>query len=172
MDAYWCIVSKREVRRYTDDPIPAEVLERILQAGRVTGNARNRQRWAFYVVGRPELLARLAETVAAPENVRGCRVAIALVLLGQSPFDAGRAAQNMMLAAWSSGVGSCPNTVVTKDACRSLLGLPAEADIATVLSFGYPAEPVPRERDAAALLRRVKRKPLEELVRYVDEPAG
>jgi nitroreductase len=168
MDAYLNIVSKRDVRKYTDEPIPDDVLTRILHGGRATGSARNRQLWAMVVVRSRETLARLAETVAAPDNIRGCTVSVAVVLMGQSAWDGGRMAQNLMLAAWSQGVGTCPNTPVQKDECKAILGVDAEADVLTILSLGYPAEPVPRATDADAILARIDRKPLEELTRYID----
>jgi nitroreductase len=167
MDAYLNIISKREVRRYTEQPIPDDVLTRILHGGRVTGSARNRQQWEMVVVRNRETLARLAETVAAPDNIRGCAAAVAVVLKGQSAWDGGRMAQNLMLAGWSQGVGSCPNTPVNKDECKAMLGVDADHDVLTVLSLGYPAEPVPRAADADAILARIDRKPLEELTRYL-----
>jgi nitroreductase len=171
LDAYLCIVSKREVRQYSDRPIAEDVLERILQAGRATGSSRNRQQWRLVVVRGQETLAQVADTVAAPENVRGCQLAIAVVLENQSPWDGGRLAQNLMLAAWSLGVGTCPNTPTppNRDECKRLLGLPDDADIVTILSCGYPAEPVPRGSDADAILARIDRKPLSEIVRFVGE---
>jgi nitroreductase len=168
MDAYLNIISKREVRKYTEQPIPDDVLTRILHGGRVTGSARNRQQWEMVVVRNRETLARLAETVAAPDNIRGCAAAVAVVLKGQSAWDGGRMAQNLMLAAWSQGVGSCPNTPVNRDECKAILGVDAEHDVLTILSLGYPAEPVPRATDADAILARIDRKPLEELTRYLD----
>ena len=168
MDAFVNIISKREVRKYTDEPIPDDVLTRILHGGRVTGSARNRQRWEMVVVRNRETLARLAETVAAPDNIRGCAAAVAVVLKGQSPWDGGRMAQNLMLAAWSQGIGSCPNTPTQKDDCKAILSVAEDADILTILSLGYPAEPVPRDSDPDAILARIDRKPLEELTRYID----
>lgn len=168
MDAYLNIISKRDVREYRDEAIPDEILTRILQAGRATGSARNRQRWEMVVVRNRATLEQLSETVAAPANVRGCATAVAIVLTGQSPWDGGRMAQNLMLAAWSQGVGTCPNTPVKKDECKALLGVSEDADVLTILSLGYPAEPVPRGNDAEAILSRINRKPLDELARYVD----
>ncbi len=168
MDAYLSIISKRDVRKYADEAIPDEILTRILQAGRATGSARNRQRWEMVVVRNRATLATLSETVAAPDNVRGCAAALAVVLTGQSAWDGGRMAQNLMLAAWSQGVGTCPNTPVKKDECKALLGVSEDADVLTILSLGYPAEPVPRSTDADAILARIDRKPLEELTRYID----
>ena len=169
MSAYLAIVSKREIRRYTDETVPQAVIERMLQAGRATGSARNRQPWRFYVVRRRGLLERLAETVAAPENVRGCQLAIALVMTRPQSFDAGRAAQNIALAAWADGVGSCPNTPRDMPAIRQLLELDEEWDVATILSLGYPAEALrPRGTDPEAVLARIDRKPLSELTHWFD----
>ena len=168
MDAYLNIIGKREVRKYTDEPIPDDVLTKILHGGRVTGSARNRQQWEMVVVRNRETLARLAETVAAPDNIRGCAAAVAVVLKGQSAWDGGRMAQNLMLAAWSQGIGSCPNTPVQKDDSKAILGVAGDADILTILSLGYPAEPVPRASDPDTILARIDRKPLEELTRYID----
>jgi nitroreductase len=166
MDAYLCIVSKREVRKYTDQDISDEVLTRILQAGRATGNSQNRQRWEFVVV-RGDALNQLADTVYAPDNVRGCKAAIAIAVGSQPVVDAGRAAQNLMLAAWSLGVGTCPNGPKDKEACKRILGVADDMDVPMILSLGYPNQPVPHDDDPDAILQRINRKPLEELVRYI-----
>ncbi|HYI14439.1 MAG TPA: nitroreductase family protein [Thermomicrobiales bacterium] len=168
MDAFLNIISKREVRKYTDEPIPDDVLTRILHGGRVTGSARNRQQWEMVVVRKRETLGLLADTVAAPDNIRGCAAAVAVVLKGQSAWDGGRMAQNLMLAAWSQGIGTCPNSPVQKDDCKAILGVADDADILTILSLGYPAEPVSRSTDPDAILARIDRKPLEDLTRYLD----
>jgi nitroreductase len=169
MDAYLCIVSKREVRHYTADPIPDAVLTRILQAGRATGSAKNRQNWQFIVIRNRQRLDAVAETCSSPANLNRCNVAIAVVMLNnQRPEDGGRASQNMMLAAWAEGIGTCPNTPMQREECNRLLDLPADAYVSSILSMGYPAEPVPRDTDPDALLQRINRKPLEEIVRYVD----
>jgi nitroreductase len=122
------------------------------------------------VIRGSEMLGRVAATVAAPDNVRGCQAAIAVVLEGQSPWDGGRMAQNLMLAAWAEGVGTCPNTPLPahRDECRRLLGIGDDSDIITILSCGYPAEPVPRATDPDAILARIDRKPLSELVSWVE----
>jgi hypothetical protein len=103
MDTFLAIVSKRDQRQYADREIPADVLDRILQAGRLAGSAMNRQPWRFVVLESTELREQVAKTVYAPGNVVGSKVAIALVVKGSPGFDAGRAAQNMMLAAWNDG---------------------------------------------------------------------
>ena len=168
MDTYLAIVSLRAIRKYASDPLPDDILQRILQAGRATGSSRNRQPWLFYVVSNRDVLSQLAGTVSSPGNIAGCQVAIALVLTSKNTFDGGRAAQNMMLAAWAHGVGSCPNRPRNPEEVQRLLGITDEVTIPTILSMGYPAELVgPRDTDPDAILGRINRKPLEQLVRFI-----
>jgi nitroreductase len=168
VDSFLAIVSRREVREYADRPLPEEVVRRILDAGRLSGSSRNRQQWRFIVVESDELHERLAQTVHAPDNVRGAAVAIAVAVHGAGAvtFDAGRAAQNMMLAAWNEGVGSCPNGMSERAATGALLDLDEGEEVAIVLSFGYPARPRhPERRSAQEWIERAARKPLEQVVR-------
>ena len=172
MDAYLAVVSKREVREYTDRPIPDEILTKILEAGRASGSSKNTQPWRFVVLRDRAHRRKLAGSVMAPRNLEGCASAVAIVLLNERlRFDAGRVAQNMMIAAWALGIGSCPNSVRPDqhDAMREDLGVPADAAIATVITLGYPAPGQPRPRAKAnpeKVLARVLRLPLMELVGY------
>src|SRR3954453_9549534 len=145
MDAFLAVASKREVRRYAGRPIPEDVQRRILDAGRVTGSSKNRQPWRFVVLADRETVERAAEAVWAADNVLGAALVIAVIVRGKGPvsFDAGRAAQNMMLAAWNEGVGSCPNGIADATAMGDVLGLDEEDHFAVVLTFGYPARQVP-----------------------------
>src|SRR5262245_8127899 len=127
------MASRREVRDYTDEPVPDDVVRRILDAGRLAGSSRNSQKWEFVVVSDR---ATLADAVFAPENVRGAALAVAIT--GDAfPFDVGRAAENMLLAAWNEGVGSCPNGIRDAEAAERIAGGP----VRMILSFGYPARP-------------------------------
>jgi nitroreductase len=162
MDPYLAIASKRDERAYAETPIPAETRTRILDAGRLSGSSRNRQRWEFVVVSGAEK-ERLAEAVYAPENVSSAALVVAIV--GEAgAFDTGRCAQNMMLGAWGDGVVSCPNGIRDADAAAEICG----GEVRAILSFGYPA----RARDvtsrgAEEWSARANRKPLSELVREV-----
>ena len=148
MDAFLAVASKREVRRYADRPIAAETERRILEAGRVAGSSKNRQPWRFVVLSGRETIERAAEAVWAADNVLGAALAIAVVVRGKGPvsFDCGRAAQNMMLAAWGDGIGSCPNGIANPEALAAVLGHDDDEQVVTVLSFGYPARPADPER--------------------------
>ncbi len=130
----------------------------------------NKQPWRFIVVVDAEVRERLAQGVYAPENVRGAGFVIAIAVRGRGPvsFDAGRAAQNMMLAGWSEGVGSCPNGMPDAEAIGRLLGLEEDERPLIVLTFGYPARPHnPEERPPKEWLSRADRRPLDEVVKRV-----
>jgi nitroreductase len=106
--------------------VPDAAVRRILEAGRIAGSSRNRRPWRFLVVADPGVRERLAEAVYAPGNVRGAALVVAVAVRGSGPtaFDAGRAAQNMMPAAWNDeGIGSCPNGMPDPDGVGRVLGL-------------------------------------------------
>jgi nitroreductase len=168
MEAWLAIASRREVRRYADRPIPEDVERRILDAGRLAGSSQNKQQRRFDVIEGRELVEQVAETVWVPDNLLGAALAVAMVVFGKGPtaFDAGRAAQNMLLEAWNEGVGGCPNGVRDADRLAELLGLSEDERPVIILSFGYPARPRdPDSRTAEEWSRRATRKPLDELVR-------
>ena len=167
MDTFLTIVSRREVRAYADRPVPEEVQHRILEAGRISGSSANKQQWRFVVVESEDAKQRVSETVYVPANLTTSAFSVAVVTHGKGPgsFDAGRAAQNMMLAAWNEGVGSCPNAWPDRDAARAALGVGEDEDPVIVVSFGYPAKPVdPERRSAAEWIAAANRKPFDELV--------
>ena len=168
MDTYLAVASKRDWRRYADRPLPTEVEERILDAGRLSGSAMNRQPWRFVAVESDEARDRVADAVFAGDNIRSAAFVVAVVTPaggGYAPFDAGRAAQNMMLAAWNEGVVSCPNGAADADAARAALQLGDDEQMAVTLSFGYPTRELrPDDRSAADWSAEATRKPLDEIV--------
>ena len=169
MDAYLTVASRRDVRRYADRPLPPEALQRILDAGRLAGSASNRQPWRFVVVEDPALRAELARTVFVPANVLAAPVAVVLVVTpggGVVDFDAGRAAQNMMIVAWGDGVASVPNGIADRERLVRLLALEEDERAVVILSFGYPERPLDvARRTATEWSARARRLPLSELVR-------
>jgi nitroreductase len=166
VDVFLAIASKREVRAYTDRALPEEAVRRLLEAGRLAGSSRNRQARRFVVL-RDGALERAAPNVHVPDNLLGAALAVAIVVRGKGPtsFDAGRAAQNMMLAASGDGIGSCPNGVADAEALAAILGQSDDEQVATVLSFGYPARPVDAEsRTPDQWIARADRRAFDEVV--------
>jgi len=169
MDPYGVIVGKRDLRTYTDQPIPSGTLLRILNAARRSGSSRNRQPWEFVVVTDREERARLAHCGRFAAHL--ATAAAVVVILIESPrdqFDAGRCAQTLMLAAWSQGIASCPVTLHHDVRAREVLGVAAGPVIATAIALGYPHPRGrgPIERMALGILTGRGRKPLADLVHW------
>ena len=164
MDAFLAVVSKREVRAYDARPLPEDAVRRILEAGRIAGSSRNRQQRRFVVLSDREAVSA---AVYAPSNVLGAALVVAIVTAGKGPvsLDAGRAAQNMMLAAHNDGIGSCPNGLADPDAAARAAGVAEGEQVATILTFGYPARPRdPERRSADEWIARANRRPFEDVV--------
>jgi len=145
------------------------VRTRILDAGRLAGNSQNRQLWRFYVVDDRALLEHVAEHVYAPSNLLGATFVVAITMHGKGPsgFDAGRAAQNMLLVAWNDGVVGVPNGIKDVDRVAELLQVEEGERPTIILSFGHPDPPRdPERRTPQEWSARANRKPLDQLVRH------
>jgi nitroreductase len=159
MDAYRAVVDKRDQRVYLPTPLPDQALRRILQAARMTGSSKNREPNRLVVVTSREGVRALG---ALSEWGKWLAHAAAVVVIAQveaHEFDAGRCAQNMMIAAWADGIGSCPAHLPEAEVAR-LLGIPKDVHVNRVIGFGY----VDPARAAAPRAVARRRKPLEELV--------
>ena len=159
MDAYRAIVDKRDQRVYLPKPIPDETLRRILQAARMTGSSKNREPNRLVVVTERERVRALGALSPWGRWLADAAAVIVIAQVERHEFDAGRCAQNMMLAAWAEGVGSCPAHLPEADVAR-LLGIPHDAHVNRVIGFGY-IDPA-RSQAPKSVARR--RKPLDELV--------
>jgi nitroreductase len=160
MDAYTCIRTKRDTRVYEDSPVPEQSLRRILQAGRMAGSAKNLQPCRFVVIQDASKRKELAACGQFAQHMASAPVAVAVVLPQDGrEFDAGRCAQNMMLAAWAEGIASCPITMHDSACALRVLGIPQGHRVSIVLAFGYPPPSGPRPKGAPRI-------PLEELVHW------
>lgn len=159
------IKGRRSVRSFKKEHIPEEHLRMVLEAGVWAPSGGNAQPWEFVVVrdktviekiklfspglyGDPDVVVVLCVN---KKRVKGGRSEELVALM-----DIAMAAQNMMLVAYSLGVGSCPIASFNKTAVKELLEIPTHVDPVLVLSLGYPEKwPEPPER-----------RPLEEVVHY------
>lgn len=138
-ETYRRLIGLRAVRHFLPDPVSADDLNAILEAGRWTGSSKNRQDWALVVADSVETRYRVASAGRFTAPVKAAPLAVALVRLpGGNDFDIGRLAQNMMLAADARGVASCPVTLHLEDRAREVLSLPADHSCRYAIAFGYP----------------------------------
>jgi nitroreductase len=162
-DALW---SRRNVRQYRPDPIPAADLDRILEAARRTPSSKNSQPWDFVVVTDRDRLTALAAVWIYGGHVAHSAATVALV----SPptpagrerdavqYDLGQATMSMMIAATDLGIGTGHSAVGDQDLARDLLGYPADRECGYLISFGYPAD-----RPLRPIVKPTRR-PFEEVV--------
>src|SRR5829696_1621387 len=168
MDVWSAIRTKRMVRRFRDAPLAPDHLERIVDAGRHAASSKNQQRWDFVAVEDRERLGALSAVGPYAGHVAGAAAAIALLtpdptVPGASlslVWDLGLAAENMMLAAWELGIGSCPATVYDQAIAREVIRHPEDHWCGYVLSFGFAADP----DDLTRPPRPGGRRPLDEIV--------
>jgi nitroreductase len=146
MNVSEAVRTKRAVRQFTPDPLPENVIKKILNAGRRAQSSKNTQRWRFIAITDRGKLEKLSKTGQYAGHLAGA--ALGVFILTPNPtenlsimFDAGQAAAYMQLAAWELGVGSCIATIYETEQARKLLCFPDDWHSRMALSFGYPAEP-------------------------------
>jgi nitroreductase len=145
MDTFEAIRTLRAVRAFRDEPVPDEIVRRIVEAGRLTASAANRQPWHFIVVRDKDMVRQLGALMSTGPYIAQAPLAVVVA----TPKG-----ESMLLAAWSEGVGS--NWVgFNVEAVKAPLGIPDDLTVLAILPFGYPAGPVTGERK--------KRKPLGEV---------
>jgi len=165
------IKSLRSVRQFSQREIADDVLLDILDTGRWTGSAKNTQPWDLIVVKNRQTLEALAKCGRYAGHLAYAPLAIALVMRGDDVatlMDEGRLMQNLMLAAWAHGIGSCIASIYPADnqqRARELLGIPKDRHLRTMLSIGYPAGPEALRLPANAPIPRGRR-PIGDLVSW------
>lgn len=142
MDAIRAIRTKRDTRSYTDQPVEAEVLDRVLDAARMAGSAKNIQPIRVVVVrdGATKEALKAGGDFASWID-RAPVLVVFTVTADAGPrrlFDIGRHAQNLMVAANAEGLTSCPVTLHHEDVVREVLGVPAEVETPMLVSLGWP----------------------------------
>jgi nitroreductase len=158
--------SRRAVRNFTDAPIPPEILDRILDAGRRSPSGSNRQQWDFVVCTERATLQALAGTYSAATWVARAPAVVVFVsptaeervMREYIQFDHGQAAMAMMLIAADLGIGSAHAGAMNQKAFREILGLPEDRFCRIMLAFGYPADEPLRP------LEKLNRRPFDDVV--------
>lgn len=155
MDVFEAIKCRRSIRQFTDEPLAKEELEKLLHAARWAPSGGNQQRWRFVVVTSPsqkELIRKFAPGIFAMP------AAFIVICAEKEPdanpwkealylADCSIAAQNIMLAAYEMGIGTCVALSYAKVAISEILNLPENLEPMLVITLGHPAEdpePPPR----------------------------
>lgn len=165
------IMSRRSIRKYKEQPVSRDTMQIIVDCGINAPNGQNKQSWAVRVVDNPEFINGVTE-IFKKENPKMAedpsfknmfRNAPTVVFIANdpsydlSPIDCGLLGENMILSAWSMGIGSCclggPTRFLTSNAEAApylqKLDLPEGYQLLYCIAFGYPDEaPAAKPRDA------------------------
>jgi nitroreductase len=151
------IKRRQSDRKYSDQPVEKEKLERIIEAGRMAPSACNAQPWRFIVVNEPELLSKLAEASSAkllgmngfvsqaPVMVivireqanLSSRIGATIKRKDYSLIDIGIASENICVQAEAEGIGSCMIGWFDEDMVRKTLGIPRSKRVELIITLGY-----------------------------------
>jgi nitroreductase len=147
------ILSRRSIRRYENKELSEEVLLQILETGRQAPSAANRQPIHFVVVNDHDTLKTLCDTLFsrfvkyAPVAIVGCADIKSLLTGKWAVVDTTIAMQNMVIAAWALGIGSCWIGACDEEKIKELLKIPDKWKVVALVTLGYPAEqPKPRKK--------------------------
>lgn len=158
------IKGRRAIREFREDKIPRDHVMKILESGIWAPSASNLQTWEFILITDKNMIEKIK--LISPGLFGNPNVLIILCINKEKAKKGGRlgetmalmnlsmAAQNMMLMAYSLGIGSCPIVSFNKIGVKELLEIPEYIEPVLIISFGYPQSwPEPPQR-----------RPLEEVV--------
>lgn len=159
------IKSRRSIRHFLPDPVPEEMLDQMIEAGRWAPSAGNRQPWVFIVIQDDELRTQVAQHAAYYYD-REARIEEAPLLIAlcarssrssqRMRGDVAMAGMQMMLQAHALGLGTCWVDGLDREAIAQILGVRENTAIVALLTVGFPAETPPPP----------PRKPVDEIAHY------
>ncbi len=173
------LIEKRQSdRKYIDQTVERDKIERCLEAARLAPSASNSQPWSFVVVDDPDLKKKVAAKSIGPLKsfnnfVPQAPVILAIVMekpkvitelggrIKQKEYpliDIGIAAEHFCLQATEEGLGSCMLGWFDEKAVKSLLNVPEQKSISLLITLGY----TPRDYKH----RNKIRKPTGKLVKW------
>jgi len=145
MDAILALKTRRSVRTYERRPVPREIIEDVIDCGRLAASANNIQPWEFVVVTEEGLRRKLAGIANYGKFIADAPACIVVLCRDTKYYleDGSAATQNILLAARANGLGSCwvagDKKPYAGDIC-SLVDAPEGYRLISMVALGYPTE--------------------------------
>jgi nitroreductase len=161
MDLSEAIKGRRSIRAYKKLDLPQDTIEKLLEAARWAPSAGNVQPWAFVVASSPQTKRSLSLAAYGQEDLEEASVVIVVCAdekLAEQSYgargktlyclqDTAAAIQNILLTAYSLGLGSCWIGAFKEEEARKVINAPREMRPVALIPIGYPDEaPPPRNR--------------------------
>ena len=151
------IAKRRAIRKYKQDPIPEEKLQKLYKALQTAPTGNNRQPFKFIFVKDSSLRNKIAQQACHQDFLTQPPVLMVACCEKGDSFNVAIAVDHMILTATDEGLGSCWVGWFESDVVRSLLNIPAHMDIPILVPIGYADENPPAK----------PRKPIEEIVTVI-----
>lgn len=162
------IRKKRTIRLFLDKKIPFEILERCVDAARLSSSARNAQPLEYIIVDDTDVLEKImplinfggfiSEDKKAKKGNEPKALIIIIAKKGSGDYyryDVGIAAQNISLVAFENGLGCCMMGAVDKKKIEKVLGVSEDYFVDLVIAMGYPAEePIAKDSEDIEYYRK------------------
>jgi len=152
MNVYEAIRKRRTVRRFKQDPIPREILDKLIDAARLAPSAANLQPNEYIVVDEPGLVEQVFSTLRwagyiapkgnPPEGEKPVAYIVILTNKEKTTIsgvsDAAAAIENILLTAMEEGIASCWLASIERETLQKILAIPDHCPIDSVIALGYP----------------------------------
>ncbi len=145
MDGLEMLKTRRSIRRYIKKEIPKQIIEEIINCARLAPTANNKQPWLFVVIKDSILKDKIAELTDYGKFIKEADCVVSVFCENTKYYleDGSAATQNILLAAWYFGIGSCWIAGDKKpyaEKIRELLNIPEKYKLVSLVSLGYPTK--------------------------------
>ncbi|MCS7151511.1 MAG: nitroreductase family protein [Endomicrobia bacterium] len=163
MDGITMIETRRSIRRYVKKQIPDEIVKKIINCARLAPTANNLQPWLFVVIKDTKLKQQISDIADHGKFIKDADCCIAVFCEDTKYYleDGSAATQNILLAAWYFGIGSCWVAGDKKpyaEKVREVLGVKDKYKLVSLISLGYPDE------EELKKIQNIKKKSVEEVL--------
>lgn len=178
MDTITAIKTRRSIRKFKEDKVPHEVLEKVIEAASYAPSWKHTQISRYIAVENEEIKNKIAQEYSPEYNHQAILTAPMLLAVsvvknrsgyerdgtfttekgtGWQMFDCGIASQTLCLAAHEYGLGTVIMGVFDIEECTKILEVPAEQELVALIAIGYPdIDPItPKRKDVEVLLRYI-----------------
>lgn len=160
MDFFEVVKNRKSVREYSDKEVERELIEKIINAGRLAATARNEQPWEFVVTSDKKILKKICDMCPNGPFIKDASHLIAVFSKDTKYYieDSSAATENMLLAIEALGLGGCWVAGDKKDYAediRNIFNAPGGYKLASMITVGYPEkeEKPHAKRDLKDVLR-------------------
>jgi len=163
MNTIEVLKTRRSIRKYIDKKIPDEIIKNIIDCARLAPTANNKQPWLFVVIKNKQLKEKIAQLTDYGKFINQADCCIAVFCEDTKYYleDGSAATENILLAAWHYGIGSCWIAGDKKpyaEEVRKILQIPQKYKLVSLVSLGYP------DKEELKKSKNIKKKTLEEVM--------